>query len=289
MINTNQINKQQLDELQQLSDDCKKKDGSIPNLYTHILTQHRAFPASFLYYQQNKLIGFLSAYFFYDDAVEVSLLVHPAYRQQGIAKQLLHAIIPLLQSHNYFKLIFSTPTGLNDQWLSSCGYIYLHNEYYMERSDLSPILAHNRSLSFRPAIADDIPILCSIDDLCFPKKHLDLPERFAMLLHNRDYQIIIAFYNNIPMGKAHIRWQETGASLSDIAIHPQQQGKGYGTALIAHCINHALSEGKPLLNLDVETHNQRALNLYTRLGFSVQNACDFWSINIEKLSQRIKN
>ena len=256
-------------------------------MFTHILSQHRAFPASFLYYEQQALIGFLSAYFFYDDAVEVSLLVHPLYRKQGIAKQLLQAIIPLVQFHNYTKLIFSTPTNLNNKWLLGYGYVYSHSEYYMERTELTPILDTNRNLTFKSATAEDIDTLCTLDELCFPQKHGDLPHRFEHLLDSREYELFVAFHHETPIGKAHIRWENEGATLSDIAITPQQQGKGFGTALIAHCINQALSEGKPAINLDVETHNKRALNLYTRLGFAVHNACDYWVIETDKLTSLI--
>lgn len=281
--NTNQLNAQQERELIKLAELCKKKDSSIPNLYTHILIQHRAFPASLLYYEQDELIGFLSAYFFYDDAVEISLVVHPSFRKKGIAKTLIRTILPLIQLQNYFKLIFSTPAGVNNKLLSAYNYSYLHSEYYMERDNLNPVIEYQPSLTFRTATPADIPYLCTLDELCFPKKQGDLLARFEHILDNREYELILAFDHNHLIGKAHLRWQPQGATLSDIAVAPNKQGKGYGTALIAHCINHALSEGKPLLNLDVETHNKRALNLYTRLGFSTQNACDFWSIDLERL------
>lgn len=282
--NTNQLNEQQLNDLLQLAKQCKVHDGTTPNLYTHILTQHRAFPASLFYYDQDKLLGFLSAFFFYDDAVEISLLIHPKHRKQGIAKQLLQTILPLVQFHHYDKLIFSTPSGVNNKWLLAHDYTYLHSEYYMEREELTPILEHSRSaLTFRRATIDDMNDLCILDELCFPKKHGDPQDRFEHLLDNREYELILAFAHDMLVGKAHIRWQEEGATLSDIAITPLQQGQGLGTSLIAHCINHALSEGKPLLNLDVETHNKRALNLYTRLGFAVHNACDYWSIKTATL------
>lgn len=284
--NTNQLNEQQLQDLKVLAQVCKKKDGSTPNLYPHILAQHRAFPASLLYYDKDQLIAFLSIYFFYDDAVEVSVLVHPEYRQQGIAKQLIQTILPLVQYQNYFTLIFSAPKGLNS-FLVNAPYLYLHSEYYMERNELTPILEYNKALTFRAANFDDIPTLSILDELCFPQKHGHLPERFNQLLDNREYEVILAIHNNIIIGKAHIRWTEQEGTFSDIAIHPQQQAKGFGTSLIAYCINHALSKGIHSLNLDVETHNKTALNLYTRLGFAVHNACDFWSIDIAQLTSHI--
>jgi ribosomal protein S18 acetylase RimI-like enzyme len=291
MITTsNQISPAQLLDLERLAALCKKADGSIPNLYTHILTQARAFPASIFYYQENQLLGFLSAYFFYDDAVEISLMVHPLARKKGISRELMREILPLIQFQNYHRLIFSSPAHKNHQWLRSQGYTYLHSEYYMEREELNPILQYNQSLSFRTAAIADIPALCGLDEACFAKKQGDLISRFQQLLDSREYQIFLAFQNNQLIGKAHLRWQKQGATLSDIAISPSKQGKGFGSSLIAHCINLALSEGKPLINLDVETHNQRALNLYIRLGFVIQNACDYWSISVDNiLSKQITN
>ncbi|HRD69323.1 MAG TPA: GNAT family N-acetyltransferase [Legionella sp.] len=284
MINkTHQITDQQLKELQQLEALCKKSDGSAPNLYPHILVQPRAFPASLFYYAQNELLGFLSVYFFYDKAVEVSLLVHPAVRRKGIGKELIYEILPLIQSQQYSTLIFSSPAKTNNQWLVTLGFVSLHSEYYMVRNELNPILDYQQSLTYRTANPNDMLLLCALDEACFPQKQNNIQERFQMLLDGREYQIILAFHENKVVGKAHIRWDEQGATLSDIAVMPDRQGKGIGTSLIAHCINLALSEGIHHISLDVETHNKRALNLYTRLGFLVHNACDYWSIEIQQL------
>ncbi len=284
---TNQLNEKQLQELEQLTKLCKKHDGSIPNLYLHLLAQPRTLPTIVLVYHKEQLIGFLSIYFFYEDAVEVALLIHPEARRKKIAQHLLHQILPLVREYNYTKLIFSSPARLNDRWLSNLGFSYRHSEYYMERNDLNPLLGHPKQLSYRTATTEDIPQLCELDEACFHKTYAELEPRFQHILGERNYQIILAFAQHQLIGKAHLRWQKHGATLSDIAVLPEMQGQGLGTALITHCINHALSEGKPHLNLDVETHNQKALNLYTRLGFLTQNACDYWGIEITKLSDLI--
>ncbi len=278
-----QLNEQQLKDLEQLKALCKKVDGSIPNLFTHILVQRRTLPASVMFYEQGQLIGFLSVFFFYDDAVEIAMLVHPLARRKGIARQMMHNVISLIQTHSFSTLIFSSPSSLNNHWLPALGFSYQHSEFYMERDDLNPLLDSNKTLTFREANIKDLPTLCALDDACFPKKDSKPVERFQQLLDDRNYQIFIALLNNQPVGKAHLRWESNGATISDITILPTLQGKGLGTELITFCINFALSEGKPHLNLDVETHNQRALNLYTRLGFMVQNACDYWAIGINQI------
>nr|WP_278030603.1 GNAT family N-acetyltransferase [Legionella wadsworthii] len=284
---TNQLNNEQLAELEQLKIACKKNDGSIPNFYTHLLVQKRTLPTILMYYDKQRLVGFLSVFFFYEDAVEVSLLVHPKYRRKGIAKKLLRNILPLVKEQGFYKLIFSNPANLNTQWLTGLGFSFLHSEYYMERNDLAPLLDYKKNLTFRTAVENDIPLLCILDEACFFKNHDELVPRFEHILSDRTYEIILAFEDNHLVGKAHLRWENHGATLSDIAVMPNRQGKGLGTALISHCINYALSEGKPELNLDVETHNQKALNLYTRLGFLTQNSCDYWEVDLNELQRRV--
>ncbi|MFI4962557.1 MAG: GNAT family N-acetyltransferase [Legionellales bacterium] len=283
IINISQLDDKQLKDLEDLRIRCKKENGSTPNLYTHILAQPRALPACLLYYKDNTLMGFLSAFFFYQNAVEIALLVDPAIRRQGLATELLKTILPLLQQHGFLKLIFSSPHLLNNSWLPASNCSFLHSEYFMMRDDLSPVIDGKQSLHFRTATHDDIPVLYSLDEACFHKKPDEAIGRFNNLIDNREYHLIVALQNNHPIGKAHIRWEPQGASLSDIAIIPALQGKGLGTALIAYCINYALSEGRPNVSLDVETHNQRALHLYTQLGFTIKNACDYWTINIDQL------
>jgi ribosomal protein S18 acetylase RimI-like enzyme len=286
MLNeTNQLNNDQLNDLEQLKTACKEVDGSIPNLYVHLLTQKRNLASTLLYYEQQQLVGFLSVYSFYEDAVEIALLVHPSFRRKNIAQKLLLSILPLIKEQNFSNIIFSGPSHVNNHWLPNLGFSYKHSEYYMERHDLSPLINYKNTLTFHTATIQDIPLLCILDEACFFKTQEELIPRFQHILSDRNYQILLAYENNHLIGKAHLRWQKYGATLSDIAVLPIKQGKGFGTALITHCINYALSEGKPNLSLDVETHNKKALNLYTRLGFQTQNACDYWKIELYQLEK----
>src|SRR5690606_31146107 len=154
---TNQLNTDQLKDLEQLKTACKENDGSVPNLYTHLLSQKRTLPTILLHYDKQRLVGFLSVFFFYEDAVEISLLVHPDYRRKGIARKMLRNILLLVQEQGFSNLIFSNPAHLNNQWLLNLGFSYLHSEYYMERHDLKPLLDYKKNLTYRSATDQDIP------------------------------------------------------------------------------------------------------------------------------------
>jgi ribosomal protein S18 acetylase RimI-like enzyme len=280
---SNELSERQLLDLKGLADVCKQKDGSIPNLYFYVLEEPRALPSNITYYEGERLVGFLSAYFFYDTAVEIAILIHPDYRRKGIARQLVQAIRPLVEVNQIAKLIFTTPSERNAGWLEGLGFQFQHSEYHMIRDDPNPLLIPQNDLKFDSATIRDIPTLSALDEVCFPNKQPESVARFESVLNDRKYKVIIALLNNTRIGKAHIRWDENAVTFSDIAILPPYQGKGYGSALIAYCINLALSEGKNKMSLDVETHNQRALDLYKKLGFITENACDYWTIPLHQL------
>lgn len=282
-----QLSPQQITDLKALHLRCQKELGSAPNIYAHILSQLRMLPACTLYYNKHQLLGFISVFFFYDDAVEISLLVDASMRRQGLATELLRSILPLIKGYHYKKLFFSSPHQINDSWLKSMGFTYMHCEYYMVRDALNPILESQKVLTYKTAALEDLPILAQLDEQCFHKNPSNSQERYYNLIGNNQYKIFLALKDNKPIGKAHIRWEGHGASLSDIAVTPQLQGQGYGTALIAYCVNFVLGEGKKSLNLDVETHNEKALKLYTQLGFVINNACDYWSIGLDELDAAI--
>lgn len=159
----------------------------------------------------------------------------------------------------------------------------------MERISYEPILITASKLQIRKAEVKDIPILCALDEACFASQPVDMVSRFQLLLNDSNYTLILAMRDEEPIGKAHIHWQEHSTALSDIAILPQYQGQGFGGEMLAYCINHALMQGKHHLNLDVETSNQNALNLYRRCDFKTSNVCDYWIIPLEKLSLHWEN
>lgn len=283
LISTNQISPSQLPDLKQLLADCQLEDKNNVNIYSHILTQKRALPVNTLYYQQKKLAGFISVYFFYEDSCEISLMVSPFARRKGLSTKLIQSILPIIQSQKIKTLIFTRPHQLNDHWLSALGFKYRSSEYRMGRHQLQPVLSPQLDITFVNASNQHIPDLKRIDKACFPTTSQIKP-RFSSLIEDRNYQLILACHQNNAIGKAHIRWNNKGAVFSDIGILPELQGRGYGNALLSHCINFALAEGKFELDLDVETRNNNALSLYTRLGFKLLNVCDYWTIALQQLT-----
>ncbi len=283
LISNHQLSTEQLEALESLRAQCKAHDGNVIANYRYLLSEIRPLPSNLLYYQQQQLVGFLSAFFFQQDTVEITLMVAPHSRRQGLATQMIHEILPLLQIQRIKTLNFSTPIGLNNEWLLAHGFQYLNCQYQMQRQQQSPLTITNNALAVRLATEADLPVLCTIDNACFPSSLPNVPQHFLDRLLDPNYQLFIAEINGVPIGKAHLHFQSKETRLTDLAILPEHQGCGLGGNLLAYCINYSLAHDHPTIKLDVETSNQKALKLYSHAGFVVDNAYDFWAIPIEVL------
>jgi len=70
-----------------------------------------------------------------------------------------------------------------------------------------------------------------------------------------------------PRGQARRR---RTAYLQRLAVHPDHQGRGTGTALVADALGWARRRGADELLVNTQEHNDGALRLYLRLGFAPQ-------------------
>ncbi len=59
-----------------------------------------------------------------------------------------------------------------------------------------------------------------------------------------------------------------GVHLTRLAVHPKEQNKGIGRALITHLLNHFLRQGAPRITVNTQIENRRSQRLYRWLGFS---------------------
>ena len=82
------------------------------------------------------------------------------------------------------------------------------------------------------------------------------------------WQIITA--DGADIGMLDVEHRPGEIYLARIEIHPEHQGRGAGTRLISALIDEARQRGQDLV-LDVLTINQRAYDLYRRLGMNEQS------------------
>lgn len=285
-IQTNQLNQKQLAELNGLVKACLAVDGYTIPIYRQILTQNRQRPGTLLYYQHERLVGFISIYFFYEQACEIAIMVHPDYRRKKIATRLLSSLLPLMLTKEIKSLLFSSLPDYH-RWLSALGLTYTASEYDMIRRSSDKIIITSPRLYIKKATFNELAFICAADEACFQEHNPNMSQRAAQLIKDRHYRLLVASLDGKYIGKAHIHWQSNGAHLSDIAVLPEFQGQGLGYEIIADCINYILDANKSTILLAVQTKNKQAIKLYTRLGFDIDNLYDYWEIKADALLQHL--
>lgn len=278
LIRTHVLDEIQLNSLDKLCQACRQVDGNIVAIYRHLLTKPRPIACNILYYDNERLIGFLRTFFFQDETCEIAVMVEPDYRRQGIARQMFQAVEPYIHPDEIKTLIFSVPHNVPTDWLIAYGLEYQDSECRMQYQHPTPPLLPPLPNKIRLATTDDIPVLCEIDTACFPKPNPDLPSHFQGLISDAECDIYVIKQDGVPVGKTHLFWYTDCVRLTDIAVIPRARGRGFASALISYCIKQALAAQITNISLDVETNNKNALHLYTHLGFEILNAHDYWSI-----------
>ena len=69
------------------------------------------------------------------------------------------------------------------------------------------------------------------------------------------------------VGFAEMRNVAGEAQIYDIAVDPEERGRGIGEALLGHLIDKAEEDRCSVVNLEVRAANTAALGLYNKLGF----------------------
>jgi ribosomal protein S18 acetylase RimI-like enzyme len=68
------------------------------------------------------------------------------------------------------------------------------------------------------------------------------------------------------------------AGIYGCVIHPDHQGHGIGRDVLHRLCRTARAHGATTVHLEVATDNDRALNLYTRLGFLPVTTEDYYTM-----------
>ncbi len=142
-------------------------------------------------------------------------------------------------------------------------------------------------MTFRPAVAADIPLLRALSDriwrisypgmirleqieymLAWMYSAEKIAEEIAVGVHWE-----IAALNETPVGYLSVTFHSLPlAELNKLYLLPEQQGRGLGQIMLARALAHAGSQGATEMRLRVNKRNARALRSYDRAGFHIVEA-----------------
>ncbi|WP_048148844.1 ribosomal protein S18-alanine N-acetyltransferase [Palaeococcus ferrophilus] len=123
-------------------------------------------------------------------------------------------------------------------------------------------------VAIRSAKLFDLPDIMRIEHSSFREKY---PRGiFIVFLENNPQTFLVAEYAGKVVGyvMGYLRPDLEGHIMS-IAVDPEYRGNGIGKALMVEVIERLFGLGAKYIGLEVRVSNERAINLYLKLGFRV--------------------
>jgi ribosomal protein S18 acetylase RimI-like enzyme len=131
------------------------------------------------------------------------------------------------------------------------------------------------ALSLRPATAADLLLVARLLEVGFGEPARD---RLADRLDSPCERTAIVQLSGLPLGTLRLRRDGDDARIYAFVIHPSWQGRGIGRAALSQACAQLRAGGARRIGLEVDVENDRALALYTSVGFTPVITEDYFAV-----------
>mgnify|MGYP001013024910 FL=1 len=223
----------------------------------------------FMFYDDNKLVGYAGICDFGGDEIEVNGMVHPEYRRRGIFTRLFSLVKDEFNKRDSKgMLLLSDNNSIGGiSFIKRITDDYHHSEYDMNL-DMDVIHKENfDNLVFRKVVKEDIAKIARENLKFFNDNDID------GILFDSTY---VLETGNVIIGRVRLEIVDNIGGIYGLEVLPEYRGKGYGRELLIRSINKLKESKVNAINLQVETKNNNALNLYKSCGFKVNYTMDYY-------------
>ncbi|MGA8334761.1 MAG: GNAT family N-acetyltransferase [Solirubrobacteraceae bacterium] len=227
-----------------------------------------------LWWEGDRLVGFLGIYGF-ETLPELAGMVDPDARRRGIGTALLDAAISLCRDGALRPLLIvprASPTGR--RLALRCGGVLDHSEHALVLSG-DPITGPHGPVGLRRATVADIPLISRLVELGFGGP---APDDLASRLDSTYERTVIVELDGSAVGTLRFRHDAEGARIYAFVIDPAWRGRGIGRAALGRACEQLRAEGTGWIGLEVDAENDRALTLYTSVGFTPIATEDYFAL-----------
>ncbi len=271
------LNDAALDAIADLERRVIEADGGRLKLEWGVLRSRKGHQIEdLLWWDGDRLLGFLGIYAFQAPTAELAGMVAPEARRRGIASELLAAALPLCKDRGYTKNLLvtpRTPTAGRDLALRHGG-VLDHSEYALQLTGEPADAPRDPRISVRPMSADDKSAVNSLRLAGFGWQPPD-PERETA---NEPVDTLVVELDGAVVGSALITRDDDTVGVYGFVVHPEHQGRGIGRDVLHRICRQARADGAARVHLEVSVDNDRALGLYTSLGFSPVATEDYYAL-----------
>ncbi len=272
--------------ISRLIDVCNTHDGLRMRIGLEMLRERSGDETNdFLYYADGQLVGYLEADSYGRKEKELTGMVHPDFRRQGIFTALFTAAKEELHQRGAQKLIFvcEHKSEPGQAFLATTGAELAYAEHEMWLGTFYERGHRAEGLSMRRAGVEDIDTIVSF--LATDSGNVEGVKAWVTELMGKPHQFwfFLATLNSQPLGTVRLDFMDELIGIYAFEVRLGYRGLGYGREMLEHLIHIAQAESHKPIMLDVETNNTNAVGLYLSCGFEVKTTYDYYELNLEKI------
>jgi ribosomal protein S18 acetylase RimI-like enzyme len=229
-----------------------------------------------LWWQDDRLVGFLGLYDF-ASPVELAGMVHPDARRRGIGTTMLDAALRICRERGQREALLVTPRNAagGREFALARGGVLDHSEHALTLRHEPAAGVTNPAVTVRRATADDADDVCRFLEAAFGRQPpSDLRER----LGTEGETMLLIGLDGVAVGTVRLTRDGTTGRVYGFAIDPPWQGRGIGRDVLRRICRQLRAEGAQQVGLEVEVDNERALGLYTSVGFEPVMTEDYYRL-----------
>ena len=268
--------------------DYKRSDAENGTLKTAISDINE-----FLYFHGEELVGYMGICSFGGSSqpLEITGMVHPQYRRQGIFSKLSELVITECRRRKAGGILaLCDRNSISGQkFLEKAEAIYNYSEFEMYLHDDAYRAMEKQppgGITFRKALNTDASEIARQDTIYFggsPEKeneedeysHIVLPEEEE----KRGMTICIAEMDDRIIGKVNLQISDSGTGgIYGLGVLPENRGKGFGRAILVNAIEKLKELDASEIMLQVAAENAAALSLYKSCGFRETSVMDYFEV-----------
>ncbi|MGG2057662.1 GNAT family N-acetyltransferase [Lysinibacillus pakistanensis] len=206
---------------------------------------------------------------------EWSLVVTPTYRQKGIGTTLVEALQAGLQERGaegqLAVVIDGSPFG--HTFIENKGFTYSFSEATLETRAESVKLS--KDVEIIPYAGEQAELIA-----IYSEAFGDLPEESEELIafntSTNGRKLWLARKDGEVVGTVTTAQENEIQWVTALAVHPNCEGQGIGTAMLSFSKDYASKIGAKFVMLDVEIDNGKALSVYEKAGFMKAQQIDYY-------------
>lgn len=273
----NKLSPKELSDAKKLINCCQAYDGTYRDPYlSNMLNFDPTMPAFFLYYEKGELVGLLTVYAD-DQDVEVTILVHPTHRRQGVARALYRSFEKETASYLIESVTFQTERVFLERHPD-----FVNNWGLVEDEETETWLGKDRrpyslaKLSNLEVLLADSSYQEQISQLkfqAFSEEHesREVVDRYvAEALKDSESRLYILLKNGEVIGTCTVDLSSDTNYFYGLAVSEPERGKGYGSYLAKSLVNQLIEQNDKEFQIAVEDSNVGAKRLYEKIGFVKQ-------------------